>query len=86
MDISFHCLNLARGSSYLQLPDWLVWKKAIINPRNDEVCFKLAVVAALRWTDIKFDPECMLSLRKFGNNYDWPGLKFPVSIKDINIF
>ena len=45
-----------------------------------------AVIVALRWTDIKFNLECMSNLRKFANNYDWSGLKFPVSIKDINAF
>ena len=87
LDINFHQLNLTRGSSYLPLPDWLARKKAIINPQNDdEECFKWAVIAALRWTDIKFNPEHVLNLRKFVNDYDWSGLKFSVSIKDINIF
>ena len=87
LDINFHQLNLTRGSSYLPLPDWLARKKAIINPQNDdEECFKWAVIAALRWTDIKFNPERVSNLRKFSNNYDWSGLKFPVLIKDINIF
>ena len=44
------------------------------------------MIAALRWIEIKFNLECMSNLRKFTNNYDWYGLKFPVSIKDINIF
>ena len=35
LDINFHQLNLMRGSSYLPLPDWLVRKKAIVNPHND---------------------------------------------------
>ena len=40
LDIDFHQLNLARGSSYLPLPDWLARKKAIINPQNDDdECF-----------------------------------------------
>ena len=40
LDANFHQLNLTRGSSYLPLPDWLVRKKAIINPQNDdEECF-----------------------------------------------
>ena len=47
LDTNFHCLNLTRGSSYLPLPDWLVRKKAIINPHNnDQECFKWAVIAA----------------------------------------
>ena len=87
LDINFHWLNLTRGSSYLPLPDWLARKKAIINPQNDdEECFKWAVIGALRWTDIKFNPECVSNLREFANNYNWSGLKFPVLIKDMNIF
>ena len=47
LDANFYQLNLTRGSSYLPLPGWLVKKKAIINPNNDdEECFKLAVIAA----------------------------------------
>ena len=87
LDINFHQLNLTRGSSYLPLPDWLARKKAIINPQNDdEECFKWAVIAASKWMDIKFNLEGMSNLRKFTNNYDWSGLKFPVSTKDISVF
>ena len=28
----------------------------------------------------------MSNLRKFADNYDWSGLKFPVPIKDIAVF
>ena len=42
IDVDFHQLNLMRGSSYLPLPDWLMKKKAIINPYNeDQECFKV---------------------------------------------
>ena len=34
LDVNFHLLNLMRGSSYLPLPEWLVNKKAIINPKK----------------------------------------------------
>ena len=58
LDVNFHWLNLTRGSSYLPLPDWLARKKAIINTQNDdEECFEWAVIAALRWEDIKSHPE-----------------------------
>ena len=53
MNIGFHRLNLTRGSSYIPLPDRLVRKKAIINPKNSDLeCFKWAVIAALRWEEI----------------------------------
>ena len=75
------------SSSYIPLPDWLARKKVIINPQNDdEECFKWAVIAALKWTDIKSNPERVPNLRKFAENYDWSGLKFPVATKDIVVF
>ena len=57
-DVDFHRLNLMRGSSYLPLPDWLASKKAMINPRNDDLeCFKWAVITATRWEKINKDPQ-----------------------------
>ena len=35
LDVNFYQLNLTRGSSYLSLPDWIVKKKAVINPKNE---------------------------------------------------
>ena len=58
IDVSFHQLNLTRGSSYLPLPEWLARKEAIINPCNeDQECFKWAVIAASRWEEIDSHPE-----------------------------
>ena len=85
LDVNFHQLNLMRGSSYLPLPDWLARKKAIVNPHNDdEECFKWSVIAAEK-IGMK-DPQRASNLRKFTDNYDWSGLEFPVSIKDIGKF
>ena len=86
LDVNFHQLNLTRGSSYLPLPDWLARKKAIVNPHNDDdkECFKWSVIAAEN-VEMK-DPQCVSNLRKFMDNYDWSGLEFPVSIKDIGKF
>ena len=87
MDINMHQLNLMRGSSYLSLPDWLVCKKAIINPKNeDQECFKWAVITALEFQNIESHLERISNLIKFSNKYDWPGLGFPVSFKDITKF
>ena len=85
LDVNFHQLNLMRGSSYLPLPDWLVRKKVIVNPHNNnEECFKWSVIAAEK-VGMK-DPQRVLNLRKFTDNYDWSGLEFPDSIKDIGKF
>ena len=86
LDANFHQLKLMRGSSYLPLPDWLVRKKAIVNPHNDndEECFKWSVITSEN-IGMK-DPQCVSNLRKFMDNYDWSGLEFLVSIKDIGKF
>ena len=49
LDISFHELQLTRGSSYINLPAWVKDKKAVFNPKNehDEECFKWTLLAAL---------------------------------------
>ena len=85
LDINFHQLNLTRGSSYLPLPDWLARKKAIVNPHNDhDECYKWSVIVAEN-TGMQ-DPQHISNLRKFMDNYNWSGLEFPVSIKDIGKF
>ena len=87
MNIDLHQLNLTRGSSYLPLPNWLARKKAIINPKNkDQECFKWAVIAALRWEEINNNPERISKLKRFEKDFDWSGIGFPVSFKDISKF
>ena len=86
-NVDFHRLNLTRGSSYLPLPDWLSRKKAIINPKNDDVeCFKWAVIAADRWEEIDKHPERISKLRKFEEEYDWSDVEFPFVIRSIDKF
>ena len=86
MDVDFHRLNLMRGSSYLPLPDWLA-KEMIINPCNeDRECFKWAIIAASRWEDIDSHPKRISKLKRFEANFDWSGVGFPVSVRDIKGF
>ena len=62
-------------------------KKVVINPQNrDEECFKWAIIKVDKWMDIKFNPECVSNLKKFADNYNWSGLEFQVSIKEIGKF
>ena len=88
MDINIHQLNLTRGSSYLPLPDGLASKKfIIINPKNaDQECFKWPVIAASRWEEINNNPERISKLKRFEADFDWSGIGFPVSFKDISKF
>ena len=44
-----HKINLNRGGSYIDSPDWIKSEKATINPINkkDNKCFQYAVTVAL---------------------------------------
>ena len=76
-----------RGSSYLPLPDFVAKRKAVINPQNgDKECFKWAVITVDKWMGIDSHPERVSNLREFTDNYDWSGLEFPVSLKQIGKF
>ena len=87
LDVSFHQLNLRRCRPYVPLPDYIANRKAVINPQNDDSeCLKWAIIAGDRWTDIGSHPERISNFRKFVNNYDWSGLEFPVSLKQIGKF
>ena len=87
MDIDFHRLNLTRGSSYMPLPDWLAKKGAIIHPKNSDMeCFKWAVIAAMKWREIGDHPERISKLRRHEDDFDWDGMKFPASTRDIKRF
>ena len=87
MDIDFQRLNLTRGSSYLPLPEWLAKKGTIINPKNSDMeCFKWAVIAAMKWKDIGDHPERISELRRYEDDFDWDGMKFPASFRDIKRF
>ena len=86
-NVDFHRLNLTRGSSYLPLPDWLSRKKAIINPKNDDMeCFKWAVIAADRWEEIDKQPNRISKLRKFEEEYNWTDVEFPFAIRSTDEF
>ena len=82
MNMDFHRLNLTRGSSYIPLPDWLVKKKAKINPRNSDMeCFKWAIIAAMKWESVGNNPERISKLKKYEEEFDWSGLEFPICLE-----
>ena len=46
-------------------------------------CFKWAVIAAMEWKDIGDHPERISKLRRYEDDFDWDGMKFPASIRGI---
>ena len=46
-------------------------------------CFKWVVIAAMKWREISDHPERISKLRRYEDNFDWDGIKFPASTRDI---
>ena len=51
----FQKIDIRRGESYIISPDWIVSKKATINPKNekDNECFKWSIIVGLNYNKIK---------------------------------
>ncbi|EDO31141.1 predicted protein [Nematostella vectensis] len=86
-DINIDPFEPLSGSSYIPLPSKLATKHAVINVRNgdDHECFKWAVTSAVYPREK--DPQ-RLNERMIENSekFDWSGIEFPVSLKQIDKF
>ena len=83
--LSYHIHNtsLKRGKSYIKSPEWLINKRATINPKNkDDKCFQYSITVALNHQKIKNHPERISNTEPFIDQYNWEGIKFPTGIKD----
>ena len=51
----FQKINIRRAESYVMSPDWIVNKKATINPKNerDNKCFQCSIISGLNYNKIK---------------------------------
>ena len=77
--------NPIRGSSYIDLPDWIKNKKAIINIKNsDEKCFIWCILRYLYPKEK--DGRYLKDLRKYEFSLNTKGLTFPLKLKDISKF
>ena len=68
----FHKIDLKRGGSYIEAPEWIKNKKAAINPKNkDGKCFQYAVTIVLNYDRIENHPERVSKVKPFVNQFDW---------------
>ena len=75
-----------RGGSYIELPQYIKNKQAVINMKNkDEKCFLWCVLRALNLRN-RDNERIDRDLRGKVNTLDMGDIKYPVSIKDINKF
>ena len=76
----------ASSSTFSKLPEWIINKGAIVNVFNkdDLYCFKWSVLAALH--EPTNHKNLTYSYTKYQQEYDYSGLRFPVSLNQIKIF
>ena len=78
-----HKTSLKRGKSYIKSPEWLINKRATINPKNkDNKCFQYSITVALNHQNIENHPERISNIKPFIDKYNWKGIDFPAGIKD----
>ena len=83
MTYHIHKINLKRGKSFIKSPEWILNKRATINPKNkDNKCFQYSITAELNHQNTENHPERILNITPFIDQYNWEGIDFPVGIKD----
>ena len=79
-----HKTSLKIVKSYMNSPEWVVNRRATINPKNlsDNQCFQYSITVALHHQDIKNHPERITNIGPHIGLYNWEGIEFPAGIKD----
>ena len=79
-----HKTSLKRGNPYINSPEWVASKKAIINLKIvDNRCFEYSIVVALRHKEFKNQPERIQGNHHlFSCDYSWQGIDFLAGIKE----
>ena len=76
-----HKTSLRRANSYVKSSEWLINKKATINPKNkDEVKIK---TVALNHQNIENHPERIFNIEPFIDKHNWENIEFPAGIKSL---
>ena len=85
LEINFADYSPTKGSSYIDLPQWIKLKKAIINIKNkDDKCFLWCILRYLY--PKKKNNEIISDLKKYEDELVTKGLTFPMGVKDIEKF
>lgn len=73
------------GSTYIELPDFIKRKHAVINVKNiDDQCFKYAVLSGLH--PVKVNPQRVSNYVNYFDELNFHGIQFPIQIKDVGKF
>ena len=73
---NIHKISLKRGKPYIKSPEWVLNKRATINPKNKgNKCFQYSITVALNQQNIDNHPERISNIKPFINQYNWEGIK-----------
>ena len=87
--IHFLKIDLRRAASYIETPQWLEFKKAVVNPtnENDNFCLVYATTIAIYHKEIGKNPDRISSkLLEHASKLYWNGIDFPASTPDYKRF
>ena len=81
-------LKLKRVGTYVETPEWIFNKNAIINPcnLNDIYCFAWSIISSFNYVEIGGNHNRISKLWKYVNNYDWNGINFHTDKRDWDRF
>ena len=83
LEVHIHKASLKREKSYIKSPEWILNKRATINPKNkDNKCFQYSITVALNHQNTENRPERISNIKPFVGKYNWKGIDFPAGIKD----
>ena len=88
-NMHFNKIDLRRGASFIDTPEWLKPKKATINPqnKNDVYCFVYAVTIALYHNELGNNPvRISQNLHLYSDIFSWHDINFPSSYEDYTTF
>ena len=88
-NIHFHKIDLRRGASFIDTPEWLKNKKATINLQNtnNAYCFMYSIAIALFHEALGNNPGCISKkLIEFVDAFNWHDIDFPASYDDYVLF
>ena len=73
-----------KGSKYVELPPWILAKKAVLNLRNtDDKCVMWSILAGLHPVDRRKKPHELRHYRKHKDELKMQDVSFPTPISDI---
>ena len=81
-------INRLSGSSFIETPESLKRKKAIVNIKNNDRddCFILSVLSLLKRDEIGDHPNRASNYEKFRNVLKYKNIPLPMKLKDIPVF